>query len=224
MDEVLELCRRVLCSEELAITAAAAAQDQHDAGAERALRLAAALAACRRQLTADAACHAASASGHAADHQRNAEPGANAAGPLRGQSLLQRSVARELAAANRRLGVRERELLALAELLGADHGEIAQALGIEPAAVAVALARARLALRAQRRGTNADDLCAEQERALTLLTRRQDHMALGDEDETWLIEHLRSCVACERAHAAMLEASACYRSWPPGPLDWSGDQ
>jgi hypothetical protein len=37
---------------------------------------------------------------------------------------------------------------------------------------------------------------------------------LAAQDDAWLLEHLAVCVGCEMAHAAMLEASVCYRAWP----------
>jgi hypothetical protein len=45
------------------------------------------------------------------------------------------------------------------------------------------------------------------------MTRRQDREAVSLEDEDWLLEHLGSCESCPRLHAAMLEASVCYRAW-----------
>ena len=31
---------------------------------------------------------------------------------------------------------------------------------------------------------------------------------------------MAGCAACDTAHAAMLEASVCYRAWPSGPVHW----
>jgi hypothetical protein len=208
VDELLELCRRVLGSEQPAREAAGAAAAAVSGVAARPARLAAALEACRRQL--------------ADKGQRSAGPAACvAAGSDRGASAtLAAAVAAELARANSLLEERERAALALADLLGADHSEIAEAMGIEPAAVGPLLARARLALRARLRGgAELVAACAERERALALLARRQDGAELSAEQEGWLFDHLRACELCERSHAAMLEASACYRAWPPGPLD-----
>ena len=77
--------------------------------------------------------------------------------------------------------------------------------------------RARLRLQVERRGTSADlgAGCAEGERALRLLACRQDSEPVSAADQEWLLQHMAQCEACERAHAAMLEASVCYRAWLP---------
>ena len=62
-------------------------------------------------------------------------------------------MARELARATARLPQRQREALALRELLGLGYGDIGRLIGIDPAAVAPLLARARLRLRSELRGT-----------------------------------------------------------------------
>ncbi len=111
---------------------------------------------------------------------------------------------------------RHREALALRDSLRLSHAAIARAMGIEPAAVAPLLARARLQLRAERRGSAIDaggQPCSERDRAWRLLALRQDSEPLGADDDAWLHAHLDSCAGCRRAHAAMLEASACYRAW-----------
>ena len=121
-----------------------------------------------------------------------------------------------MADATSRLPERHREALALRESLRLSHGQIAQAMGIEPAAVAPLLGRARLQLRAERRGGAIDASgppCGERERAWRLLALRQDSEPLGADDDAWLHGHLDGCEDCRRAHAAMLEASACYRAW-----------
>jgi hypothetical protein len=125
------------------------------------------------------------------------------------------AVAHELSCATGRLPQRQREALALRELLGLSHEQMAQAIGIEPAAVAALLGRARLRLRAELRGSAepASD-CPERERALRTATLRQDKETVFGADDDWLMEHLGHCNACARSHAAMLEASVCYRAWP----------
>ncbi len=83
------------------------------------------------------------------------------------------------------------------------------------AAAAPLLARARLRLRSERRDTaEPGSDCAERDRSLRALACRQDSEPLSVEDDAWLREHLAGCVGCEMAHAAMLEASVCYRAWP----------
>jgi hypothetical protein len=127
---------------------------------------------------------------------------------------LSEAVARELAAATARLPMAQRELLALRELLGLSYDEIVGVAGAETDAVPVLLARARLDLRAELRGAGATQPpCDERERALRTIARRQDGEEVPAADEDWLIDHLGHCRGCRQAHAAMLEASACYRAW-----------
>jgi Sigma-70, region 4 len=127
---------------------------------------------------------------------------------------LAEAVAGELAVANARLPQRQREALAVRELLGLPHDQIARVIGIDSHAVAPLLARARLRFRAQLRGDlAAAPSCDERERSLRAIARRQDSEPLQEVDTAWLMEHLRQCPACNQAHAAMLEASVCYRAW-----------
>src|SRR5207253_1742842 len=114
-----------------------------------------------------------------------AEPGP-AAAPREGAGapepeLLTAAVARELAEASASLPERQREALALRELLRLSYEQIGTVMGIEPAAVAPLLARARLRLRAERRGGEADvgPACYERDRALRLLASRQDSEPLS---------------------------------------------
>ena len=140
----------------------------------------------------------------------------------RDPARLSESVASELAAATSRLPLPEREVLALRELLGLRHDEIADVAGVKREAVAPLLARARLDLRTELRGSGAPQPpCDERERALRTITLRQDSETVPNADEDWLIEHLGHCRGCRQAHAAMLEASACYRAWasPEIPAD-----
>jgi DNA-directed RNA polymerase specialized sigma24 family protein len=196
VDEVLEFCRRALVSEELAQEAARAAERAPD-------RLGRLIAACTagRELLAGGG--AAGAATDGAGEQRPAE------------ASLRDAVARELAAANALLAEPYREALALRERLGLRHEEIAAVMGLDAAEVAALLARARLALRAARRGPLPAGVaaCPEGERSLALLARHQDGEPLAPEEDQWLLDHLVCCDACELAHAAMLEASACYRAW-----------
>jgi hypothetical protein len=123
-----------------------------------------------------------------------------------------------MAAATAGLPERHREALALRESLRLSHDQLAKVMGIDPAAVAPLLARARLALREQRRGVpSGSGTCGDRDRALRSLARRQDSEPLTGDDDEWLLAHLGTCEECNRAHAAMIEASACYRAWsPPG--------
>jgi predicted DNA-binding protein (UPF0251 family) len=127
---------------------------------------------------------------------------------------LAQAVAGELAVANARLPQRQREALALRELRGLSHDQIARVIGIDAHAVAPLLARARLRLRTRLRGgLEANPGCAERERSLRAIARRQDSEPIDEADSAWLMEHLGHCPACNQAHAAMLEASVCYRAW-----------
>jgi hypothetical protein len=133
-------------------------------------------------------------------------------GPV-GESLLS-AVARELASATATLPERHREALALRERASLSYEQISAAIGIGAPAVPLLLARARLRLREQLRGVAAVAVppCDERERALRSLAMRQDAEPTSDADAEWLIEHLGECDSCSRAHAAMLEASLCYRA------------
>jgi hypothetical protein len=127
---------------------------------------------------------------------------------------LSEAVARELAVATGRLPIAQREALALRELLGLSYDEIAGVAGVQADAVPLLLARARLDLRTALRGAGAPQPpCDERERALRTIARRQDAEEAPVADEDWLIDHLGHCRGCRQAHAAMLEASACYRAW-----------
>jgi DNA-binding transcriptional regulator YiaG len=194
VDEVLDFCVRVLGPGRLADEAA------REAGREPADRmdgLAAAAQACRAR----------------AEHA-----GAQAPEVAETASKLAAAVARELTLATARLPERHREVLALREALGLSHAAMASVLGIEATAVPSLMARARLQLRAERRGAPIEGTggpCDERERALRLLALRQDSEPMSGEDDEWLHAHMNSCRSCRRAHAAMLEASACYKAWEP---------
>jgi Sigma-70, region 4 len=199
VDEVREFCRRMLGPG--APAEAVAARADATAG-DRAGRLAAAVALCRT---------APSAGMISADR-----PPVAGDEPEAAPDELLVAVARELALATERLPERQREVLALRELLRLSHEQIAQVLGLEPEAVAPLLARARLGLRAERRGSSelgTHQPCDERDRTLRILARRQDAEPLSAQDDERLFSHLSECSACEAAHAAMLEASVCYRAW-----------
>ena len=201
MDEVYEYCVRMLGAGALAIHAS------HEAfvtgGTDRIDRLAGAVQACRSRAEEASASGAAGAAGAAG------------AGIGDGSGTLADSVAREVADANAQLPPDQQEALALRDLVGLSHEQIALVLQISPYAAGMLVARARLALRARRRGVDEepDDACPDRERALTLIVRRQDRELIATEDEDWLLAHLGSCESCLRVHAAMLEASVCYRAW-----------
>ncbi len=190
MEETLEFCRRVLRSTGAAQEAARTAMDT--APPDRLQRLAAASRACRAHIALDVALP------HA--------PGED--GGLDG------AVARELAVATARLPERQREALALREAIGLSYADLAEVARIDVAAVGPLLARARLRLRAELRGSDLSERvpCAEGDRSLRSLARRQDGEPVAPEEHEWLSDHLGDCPPCRRMHAAMLEASVCYRA------------
>lgn len=204
MDEVYEYCVRMLGAGALAIHAS------HEAfvtgGTDRIDRLTGAVQACRSRAEEASASGAAGAADAA---------GAAGAGSGDGSGTLADSVAREVADANAQLSPDQQEAVALRDLVGLSHEQIALVLQISPYAAGMLVARARLALRARRRGVDEepDDSCPDRERALTLIVRRQDREPIAAEDDDWLLAHLGSCESCSRVHAAMLEASVCYRAW-----------
>jgi hypothetical protein len=204
MDEVREFCARMLGDRELAERAA---QSAAQAGAgDRIGVLGAAVEACRQAAVRERA----PAGGPDEDPgQPDDDPGRPEAEPG-----LVGAVAGELARATARLPQRQREALALRERLGLGYEDIGRLIGVEPAAVAPLLARARLRLRSELRGTappGGD--CPERDRALRTIALRRDHEEVPEADEEWLLEHLGHCTGCAQAHSAILEASACYRGW-----------
>jgi hypothetical protein len=205
VDEVQEFCRRVIGP---GARADAAAEQAHAEGhRDRIAMLAAAARACRER-----ADEAPAASG-SSDEASNGAPV---------PSGLTAAVARELAAAVARLPERQREALALRELLRLSYQQVSGVMQIDRAAVAPLLARARLRLRAARRATEIDPAgaaCPDRDRALRILACRQDSEPLSQEDDEWIMSHLAACAACDMAHAAMLEASVCYRAWPGEAAD-----
>jgi Sigma-70, region 4 len=195
MDELHEFCARVLGAGEAAPVAEQAGSK--DAG-DLVGRLAAAAAIC---------------------HSRG-EPAraAEADGPdSSAEDLpLVQAVALELAAATAKMPQRHREVLALRELLQLSHQEISRVIGIDATAIPPLLARARLRLRHELRGgPDAAPDCPESERSMRALAMRQDGELSDQHENAWLLEHLGACEPCTRAHAAMLEASVCYRAWRP---------
>ncbi|MGO9881979.1 MAG: sigma factor-like helix-turn-helix DNA-binding protein [Solirubrobacteraceae bacterium] len=191
MDELIEFCARMLGDRD---AGAAVARSAREAGGEDELAtLVDALKQCRART-----------SGESLPQLDRAQDGGE----------LSAAVAAELSAATARLPPRQREALALRELLRLSHGELSLVLGIDAAAAAPLLARSRLRLRAELRGAPAARSdCAERERMLRVATLRQDGEQVAIVDDDWLVDHLGHCEDCIRAHAAMLEGSACYRGW-----------
>jgi Sigma-70, region 4 len=189
--EVRELCRRLLGDGTAAGDAAAAALSNGATARVELLTLA--ITECRARV----------------DQQVHPPPST-------APSTLAEAITAELTVANAALAADQREVLAMRELLGLSHAEIAAASGSDENAVALLLASARLTLRTELRAMPPDDGCPERERGLRILVRRQDGEAVGDADDVWIREHMGGCPECERHHAAMLEASVRYHAWKPG--------
>jgi hypothetical protein len=210
MDDVARYCGRMLGQTPAARAAVQAARA--GGGDDRSAMLRAAVAAVRQgSEPADELVPTAPAAIEPGDDERPTDP-----------TALRDAIAGELATAAGGLPVAEREALTLRELLGLGYDELAAATGVAPDAVPVLLAEARLDLRAELRGPAAPQPeCDERERALRTIARRQDGEEVAAADDDWLIEHLGHCRGCRQAHAAMLEASACYRAWaaPDVPAD-----
>ncbi|MDX6663946.1 MAG: hypothetical protein QOG68_152, partial [Solirubrobacteraceae bacterium] len=94
----------------------------------------------------------------------------------------------------------ERRVLALLELAGADRAETARETGLDPAALSVAAATARKALRRARGPLAAGARC---ERAEHLLSDRHD-LGLDRHDRKWLEIHMARCPRCSE-HETLLE-------------------
>lgn len=203
MDQLDEFCLRMLGDRDAA--AAVAASARQAGGDDELATLQHAVKQCRARV--------------------GSEPITQPAGTADGGELSA-AVAAELATATARLPPRQREALALRELLGLSHAELSFVLGIEPAAAAPLLARSRLRLRAELRGAPiARSDCAERDRMLRVAALRQDGEQVPIADDDWLVDHLGHCEDCIRAHAAMLEGSACYRGWraPAEPAALAGE-
>jgi hypothetical protein len=193
MDEVHEFCLRVLGPG--ADADAAAREALSEPRGSRVALLSAAARACRAR---------------AVEHAPAAAENGSAPTDLAG------AVDAEVRDAVARLPERQREALALREVLHLSHEQIATVMGIDGAAVAPLLARARLRLRELRRDAPAAPAaCDQRDRALRALARRQDSEPLTGDDDEWLFAHLGSCPECDQAHAAMIEASVCYRAAAP---------
>lgn len=133
---------------------------------------------------------------------------------------LRATVAAELRAAVATLPWRAREALALRDVGGVSHAEMAELLGLEAADVVGVLVAARVDMwAALRNAAPADDPCPERDRAARTVTLRLDREPVSAGDEDWLVEHLGRCPGCSALHATLLEAAACYRGWPDAPSE-----
>jgi RNA polymerase sigma-70 factor (ECF subfamily) len=126
--------------------------------------------------------------------------------------------------ANARLPERQREVLVLRELEERSYEEIAQLMGMNRNSVAQLISRARIRLRDELRGTALASLAvssADCERALPLVSMRQDGQLRDAADEAWLEAHVAACATCRISVEAVEEAGVSYRAWLPiVPLEW----
>jgi RNA polymerase sigma factor (sigma-70 family) len=130
-----------------------------------------------------------------------------------------------LSAAAARLRPRQRAALALTGLEGLSYAEIATVLGVGAEAVGALLARARLRLHDELRGTTLAAAAVRSpgcEDVLGLLAAASDgELAAGD--AAWADPHVSGCATCRRTRHAMEEAAATYAAWSPTmPPAWLG--
>jgi DNA-directed RNA polymerase specialized sigma24 family protein len=122
-----------------------------------------------------------------------------------------------LSAAAARLRPQQRAALALAGLEGLSHREIATVLDTSVESVPAILARARLRLLDELRGTALAAAAARTpacEEALPLLAAAADGELEGA-DAAWAESHAAACATCPRSRRAMQEAAATYAAWSP---------
>jgi RNA polymerase sigma factor (sigma-70 family) len=120
--------------------------------------------------------------------------------------------------ANERLPERQREVLALRELEELSYDEIAEIMDMNRNSVAQLISRARIKLRDELRGSALASVAtssADCERALPLISMRQDGQLKSDEDRAWLAAHIDGCDTCKVSVDAMEEAGISYRAWTP---------
>src|SRR3954463_5053181 len=130
-----------------------------------------------------------------------------------------RAPAPSLSAAAARLRPQQRAALALRGLEQLPYAEIAAVLGIGAEAVGALLARARLRLHDELRGTALAAAAVRSpdcEDVIPLLAAASDG-ELRPADAGWADPHIQSCPTCPRTRRAMEEAAATYAAWSPAP-------
>jgi trimeric autotransporter adhesin len=123
----------------------------------------------------------------------------------------------EVRAANARLPLRYREVLALRELEGCSYDQIAEILGTNRNAVSQLIWRARTKLRDELRAGAVHSVAVASEdceRAQALLSLEEDG-ELNELDRAWLERHLKECGNCRARKAALVDVGASYRAWLP---------
>lgn len=115
-----------------------------------------------------------------------------------------------------RLPKRQREALELLELERLSYAQIAAKMGTSQDSVAQLIARGRINLYDELRGTPLASVAApsaECERSLPLIAAREDgQLDPTDADAAWLDAHLAGCDRCRPAVGQMAEAAASYRA------------
>jgi DNA-directed RNA polymerase specialized sigma24 family protein len=128
-----------------------------------------------------------------------------------------------LSAAAARLRPQQRAALALAGLERMSYRDIATVLDTSVESVPALLARARLRLLDELRGTALAAAAARTsacEEALPLLGAAADGEPQGA-DTAWAESHAAACETCPRSRRAMQEATATYAAWSPAaPPSW----
>lgn len=140
------------------------------------------------------------------------------------RSALLESFQADVQDANARLPERQREVLVLRELEERSYDEIAEIMDMNRNSVAQLISRARISLRDELRGTALASVAvssADCERALPLISMRQDGQLRDGADREWLEAHVAGCSTCRVSVDAVEEAGVSYRAWLPiVPLEW----
>jgi DNA-directed RNA polymerase specialized sigma24 family protein len=135
----------------------------------------------------------------------------------RGAPATRSSPRGRLSAAAARLRPQQRAALALCGLERLSYAEIAAVLGIATESVAALLARARLRLHDELRGTALAPAAVRSpdcEDVVPLLAAAADG-ELDAADAAWADPHVERCPTCVRTIRAMDEATATYAAWSP---------
>ena len=121
--------------------------------------------------------------------------------------------------ASMRLPERQREVLALRELVRLSYDEMATVMEASRDSVAQLISRARINLHDELRGNLLASVAApspECERALPLIATRDDgQLQVASPDADWLDAHVDSCGRCRLGIEAMREAATSYGAWAP---------
>jgi len=140
------------------------------------------------------------------------------------RSALLASFQEDVRAASARLPDRHREVLTLRELDELSYDDIAEIMEMNRNSVAQLISRARIKLRDELRGSALAAIAVsspECERALPLISMRQDGQLTDVEDRAWLEAHVGACDTCRVSVEAIEEAGVSYRVWAPVlPLAW----